>query len=79
MLQVVIPRGPRKAKGLLLSCIQDPDPCLFLEPKVLYRAAVEDVPDETYTLPLGKADVLVEGILFHYFAFLLNYTFWVDI
>lgn len=60
-LKVVIPRGPRKAKGLLLSCIQDPDPCLFLEPKVLYRAAVEDVPTEDYTLPLGKADVLVEG------------------
>lgn len=60
-LKVVIPRGPHKAKGLLLSCIQDPDPCLFLEPKVLYRAAVEDVPNDDYILPLGKADVLVEG------------------
>ncbi|KAJ1522225.1 hypothetical protein ONE63_002533 [Megalurothrips usitatus] len=60
-LKVVIPRGPRQAKGLLLSCIQDPDPCLFLEPKVLYRAAVEDVPTDDYILPLGKADVLVKG------------------
>lgn len=60
-VQVVVPRGPIKAKGLLLSCIRDPDPCIFLEPKVLYRSAVEKVPEEDYTLPLGKADVLVEG------------------
>lgn len=60
-LKVVIPRGPYKAKGLLLSCIEDKDPCIFFEPKVLYRAAVEDVPVDGYTLPLGKADVLVPG------------------
>lgn len=60
-LKIVIPRSPIKAKGLLLSCIQDNDPCIFFEPKVLYRAAVEDVPVNEYTLPLGKADVLVKG------------------
>ncbi|KAJ9596591.1 hypothetical protein L9F63_012383 [Diploptera punctata] len=60
-LKVVIPRGPIKAKGLLLACIQDKDPCIFFEPKVLYRAAVEEVPLKEYTLPLGKADVLVRG------------------
>jgi 2-oxoisovalerate dehydrogenase E1 component beta subunit len=59
--QVVIPRGPIKAKGLLLSCIQDKDPCIFFEPKVLYRAAVENVPVKDYKLPLGKADILVAG------------------
>ncbi|XP_030746580.1 2-oxoisovalerate dehydrogenase subunit beta, mitochondrial [Sitophilus oryzae] len=60
-LKVVIPRGPIKAKGLLLSCIRDPDPCLVFEPKALYRAAVEEVPVADYQLPLGKADILKEG------------------
>ncbi|CAH2105917.1 unnamed protein product [Euphydryas editha] len=60
-LKVVIPRGPIAAKGLLLSCIQDRDPCIFLEPKILYRSAVEEVPVDSYTLPIGKAQVLREG------------------
>lgn len=60
-VQVVIPRGPIQAKGLLLSCIEDPDPCLFFEPKVLYRNAVEEVPTGKYTLPIGKAEVVREG------------------
>ncbi|CAH0605689.1 unnamed protein product [Chrysodeixis includens] len=59
--QVVVPRGPTSAKGLLLSCIQSPDPCVFLEPKILYRSASEDVPVGEYTLPLGKAELLREG------------------
>ena len=59
--QVVIPRGPIQAKGLLLSCIRDEDPCVFFEPKVLYRAASEEVPTGDYMLPLSKAEVLVEG------------------
>lgn len=58
---MVIPRGPVQAKGLLLSCIREPDPCLILEPKVLYRAAVDEVPEGDFTLPLGKADILLEG------------------
>ncbi|XP_071454190.1 2-oxoisovalerate dehydrogenase subunit beta, mitochondrial [Hetaerina americana] len=60
-LKIVVPRGPIKAKGLLLSCIRDKDPCIFFEPKTLYRAAKEDVPVKDYTLPLGKADVLRKG------------------
>nr|CAG4650247.1 EOG090X0840 [Sida crystallina] len=60
-LKVVVPRGPIKAKGLLLSCIRDKNPCLFFEPKILYRSAVEQVPVRDYTLPLSKADVLIEG------------------
>merc|ERR1719384_1524495 len=43
-LKVVIPRGPAMAKGLLLSCIRDKNPCIFFEPKILYRAASEQVP-----------------------------------
>jgi pyruvate/2-oxoglutarate/acetoin dehydrogenase E1 component len=40
-----MPRSPAQAKGLLLACIRDPNPCVFFEPKALYRAAVEDVPE----------------------------------
>lgn len=50
-----------QAKGLLLSCIRSNDPCLFFEPKILYRIAEEDVPKEDYTIPLGKAEVMMEG------------------
>lgn len=57
----VIPRSPVQAKGLLLSCIRSNDPCLFFEPKILYRIAEEDVPTEDYMIPLGKAEVMQEG------------------
>ena len=60
-VKVVIPRGPVKAKGLLLSCIRSNDPCIFFEPKILYRSAVEEVPIKDYELPIGQADVLREG------------------
>ncbi|KAK9884902.1 hypothetical protein WA026_009141 [Henosepilachna vigintioctopunctata] len=60
-LKIVIPRSAIRAKGLLLSCIRDPDPCIFFEPKVLYRSAVEEVPIDDYELPIGKADVIRKG------------------
>jgi len=60
-LHVVIPRSPVQAKGLLLAAIRSNDPVLFMEPKILYRAAVEQVPVDAYTLPLGKAEVLKPG------------------
>ncbi|XP_023297384.2 2-oxoisovalerate dehydrogenase subunit beta, mitochondrial [Lucilia cuprina] len=60
-LKVVVPRGPIKAKGLLLACIKDPNPCIVFEPKTLYRAAVEEVPVDNYTSEIGKADVLRKG------------------
>ena len=60
-LRVIMPRSPLQAKGLLLSAIRSNDPCLFLEPKILYRAAVEQVPTGSYTLPLSKAEVLKTG------------------
>ena len=58
-----MPRGPIQAKGLLLACIRDQNPCIFFEPKVLYRSAIEEVPTADYSLDLSKADVLVEGMI----------------
>ncbi|MBN3272757.1 ODBB dehydrogenase, partial [Polyodon spathula] len=60
-VKIVIPRSPVQAKGLLLSCIEDKNPCIFFEPKILYRAAVEQVPVEPYHIPLSQAEVLQEG------------------
>jgi 2-oxoisovalerate dehydrogenase E1 component beta subunit len=60
-LKVVMARSPITAKGLLLSCIRDPNPCVFFEPKALYRAAVEEVPEGDFTIPLGKAEVVRPG------------------
>lgn len=60
-LKVVIPSTPYDAKGLLLAAIRDPDPVIFLEPKRIYRAFKQEIPDEDYTIPLGKAKVIKEG------------------
>ena len=60
-LKVVIPRGPVQAKGLLLASINDPNPVIFFEPKALYRASACEVPDDFYTIPLGKAEVIKNG------------------
>ena len=56
-----MPRSPTQAKGLLLAAIACNDPVIFLEPKSLYRAAVEQVPTEAYQVPLSKAEVMKEG------------------
>ena len=60
-LKVVIPATPYEAKGLLLSSIRDPDPVIFMEPKRIYRAIREEVPEGDYTIPLGKARMVQEG------------------
>lgn len=60
-IKVVVPRSPQQAKGLLLSCIRDPNPVVFFEPKWLYRLAVEEVPENDYMLPLSQAEVIREG------------------
>lgn len=60
-LKVVIPSTPYDAKGLLISAIRDNDPVIFLEHMKLYRSFREEVPEEEYTIPLGKADVKREG------------------
>ena len=85
---MVIPRSPIQAKGLLLASIRDKNPVIFMEPKILYRAAgkyqrersfisgasslkflkpyilnkAEQVPVDDYTLPIGKAEILKEGL-----------------
>jgi pyruvate dehydrogenase E1 component beta subunit len=60
-LKMVIPSGPRNARALLVSAIRDPDPVIFYEPKAVYRAFREEVPDEEETLPLGQSQVVREG------------------
>ncbi|HLC39530.1 MAG TPA: alpha-ketoacid dehydrogenase subunit beta [archaeon] len=60
-LKVVCPATPYDAKGLLISAIRDPDPVIFLEPKRIYRAIKEEVPDEAYEIKIGEAQVVQEG------------------
>jgi len=59
-LKVVMPSDPRDGKGLLKSAIRDPNPVAFFEHKVLYKVS-GPVPEEEYTIPLGKADIKREG------------------
>ena len=60
-LKVVYPAFPYDAKGLLNTAINDPNPVLFFEHKKLYRSVYQNVPDEYYTLPFGKAALVKEG------------------
>lgn len=60
-VKVVIPSNPYSAKGLLISAIRDPDPVVFLEASRLYRSIKSEVPEEPYTIPLGKAAIYQEG------------------
>ena len=60
-LKVVIPSNPVDAKGLLIEAIRSNDPVIFLEHMKLYRSLREDVPDEDYTVEIGKAKVKREG------------------
>ena len=59
-LKVVIPSCPYDAKGLLTQAIRDDDPVIFLEHKVMYDEE-EDVPDESYSIPFGEANLTREG------------------
>ena len=60
-LKIVIPSTPYDAKGLLKAAIRDDDPVLFFEHKRAYRLIKGEVPDEDYTLPIGKADIKRDG------------------
>lgn len=60
-IKVVIPSNPYDSKGLLISAIRDPDPVLFMEPKRIYRAFRQEVPDGEYQVPLGEASIAREG------------------
>src|SRR3989440_13102549 len=61
-LKMVIPSGPRNARALLTSAIRDPDPVVFFESKALYHAHKEDVPDESETMEIGRAQVVRQGV-----------------
>ena len=60
-LKVVMPSSPYDAKGLLVASIRDPDPVIYFEPKRIYRAFREEVPEDEYVLPIGKARTVCEG------------------
>lgn len=60
-LKVVMPSTPYDAKGLLISAIEDPDPVIFMEPKRIYRSGKQEVPEEMFRIPIGKAKVVKEG------------------
>jgi len=60
-INLVIPSDPYEAKGLLLSCIRQDDPVIFLEPKRIYRASKAEVPLDDYEIPLGRAKITMEG------------------
>lgn len=60
-LKIVMPSTPYDAKGLLKSAIRDNDPVLFFEHKRAYRLLKEEVPEDDYTIPIGKAHIKREG------------------
>ena len=60
-LKVVVPSTPHDAKGLLIAAIESDDPVIFMEPKRIYRAIKQEVSDEKFSIPIGKAKVLNEG------------------
>ena len=60
-LKVVVPSTPHDAKGLLISALEGDDPILFLEPKRIYRAIKQEVSEEKFSVPIGKAKVLSQG------------------
>ncbi len=60
-LKVVYPSNPYDAKGLLLAAFEDPNPYLYFEHKALYRSLNEDIPDEYYTIEIGKANLVAQG------------------
>ncbi len=60
-LKVVYPSNPHDAKGLLIAAINDPNPVMYFEHKVMYRSVSGNVPEEYYEVPIGKAKLVEEG------------------
>lgn len=60
-LKIVYPSNPYDAKGLLAAAIEDPNPYLYFEHKALYRSSSEEIPDDYYTIEIGKAKLVQEG------------------
>jgi 2-oxoisovalerate dehydrogenase E1 component beta subunit len=75
-LKVVAPATPYDAKGLLLAAIHDPDPVIFFEHKQLYRMQRAEVPDGTYTVPLGQAAICRTGadISLYTYGLMVHYS-----
>ncbi|WP_091507735.1 alpha-ketoacid dehydrogenase subunit alpha/beta [Flexibacter flexilis] len=60
-LKIVYPSNPYDAKGLLCAAIEDPNPVMYFEHKLLYRSIADQIPADYYTLPIGKAALVSEG------------------
>jgi 2-oxoisovalerate dehydrogenase E1 component len=60
-LKIVYPSNPYDAKGLLNASIEDPNPVMYFEHKAMYRSISEEIPEEYYTVPIGKANLVTEG------------------
>lgn len=60
-LRVVYPAFPYDAKGLLLTAFEDPNPVMYFEHKAMYRSITQEIPDDYYTIPFGKASLVYEG------------------
>lgn len=60
-LKVVYPSNPKEAKGLLCAAIEDPNPVIYFEHKALYRSLTDNVPDDYYTIEIGKASLVTQG------------------
>ncbi len=60
-LKIVYPSTPQDAKGLLMAAIDDPNPVMFFEHKLLYRSISEEIPDESYSQEIGKARLVTKG------------------
>jgi 2-oxoisovalerate dehydrogenase E1 component len=60
-LKIVYPSNPYDAKGLLCAALEDPNPYMYFEHKLLYRSVKEEIPDDYYTVEIGKAKLVTEG------------------
>lgn len=60
-LKIVYPSNPYDAKGLLCAAIEDPNPVMYFEHKLMYRSIADQIPADYYTLPIGKAALVSEG------------------
>lgn len=60
-LKIVYPSNVYDAKGLLLAAIEDPNPVLYFEHKALYRSLTDEIPDDYYTVEIGKANLVAKG------------------
>lgn len=60
-LKIVYPSNPYDAKGLLCAALEDPNPYLYFEHKLLYRSIKGEIPDDYYTVEIGKANLVTEG------------------